>query len=223
MEKFGTIVSLGYNCYPAMYYNKKTKENVQFFSNIAIPAWALVKMLQDDFSAFYNKDDYVSMKIFSDSGIHFMTNKTYYARMSKGTPIDDNFLKILTEKKTAFVNNLKSTDPILFVRYEEPVSSDLPHFTGSRIIAPEYAESYKQNELFHLKTLSTYLQKTYPELKYHIMLIGNTLNPEMKLDYDAESKIFTIPNVAIGSDYEKVFDDIFANNDDFIIKQIGST
>uniref|UniRef100_A0A6C0C6R9 Papain-like cysteine peptidase n=1 Tax=viral metagenome TaxID=1070528 RepID=A0A6C0C6R9_9ZZZZ len=220
MEGFD-IVSLGYNCYPGMYSDKKNGANLQFFSNIAVPSWALVKMLENNFSAFNDKNDYVPMKIFSDSGIHFLTNKTYYARLAKGTIVNDDFLKKLNERKTAFIDILKSDKEVLFLRYEEPEKSDLPHFTGSRIVPNEYAEDYKQNEIYHLKLLSTYLQKTYPGLKYHIMFVGNSLNSETKLDYDAESKIITIPNANIGSNYEKVFDDIFANNATFIKEKIG--
>jgi uncharacterized protein YeeX (DUF496 family) len=52
------------------------------------------------------------------------------------------------------------------------------------------------------------------------MFIGNSINQEMKSDYDAESKIFIIPNANIGSNFEKVFDDIFETNARFIKERI---
>ena len=122
------------------------------------------------------------------------------------------------------MNQLQSDKKILFVRYEEPMESDIPKLSGKRIIYPEYVEKYQHDELYYLTDLSTYLQTTYPNLKFNIMFIGNSLNAETQLNYNKDSKIITIPNKNINTaNYEQVFDQIFAEHGEFINQNVNAT
>ena len=97
------------------------------------------------------------------------------------------------------------------------MASDIPKLSGNRIINADYESHYQQNELYHLANLSTYLQATYPNLKFHIMFIGNDLNPSVQLNYNVDSKIIVIPNQTITmANYEQVIDKIFADHGAFI-------
>jgi len=211
-----SIISLGHNCYPAIYSQKKTGDELQVFCDMAIPAWALLPIVRDNFIALHDKNDYVYMRIFENSGINYLTNKTYYTRMAKGTAIGTRFLERLNDKKEKFYDKLRSTDYVLFMRYEESQKSDLPHIIGKRIIYSQYAAQYERDEFDHLKDLSAYLQTTYPALRFNILFIGNSMNPERVLNYDMASKILTVPNVSLDGHFEQTLDKIFIDNEEIM-------
>lgn len=227
MNNFDCIVSLGYNCYPCMYNEKKTgvitKEN--FFDEIATPAWAINEILKKNFEGFFTKNNFDKMQLFEDSRFEFLTNRPYYIRLTQKYQMAqiESIFNLFKQRKNNFLGKLKSDKKILLIRYEEPMSADMPILGGKRIMREEYAEYYKQTELYQMQQLSNYLKATYPELNFNIMLIGNTLNPsEMNLDYDKDAKIFTIPNQDINlKNYETVFDKIFAEHGEFITKSLN--
>ena len=84
MNNFDLTISLGYNCYPCMYEEKKagviTKSN--FFDDIATPMWAIKELLINDFNGFFDASKYEKMKMFDGSNFEFLTNKQYYIRMT---------------------------------------------------------------------------------------------------------------------------------------------
>lgn len=221
MNNFDCIVSLGYNCYPCMYAEKKDGKikKEYFFDDIATPAWAIKELLENNFNGFFDKAEYEKIKLFDRSSYEFLTNKKYYIRFSQFFQISklDSLLNLFQKKKTNFMNKLQSEQKILFIRNEEPIVSDIPKLSGNRIIYDEYASRYQHKELYHLAILSTYLQTTYPNLNFHIMFIANDLNQPIQLNYDSVSKIFTIPNKIITTaNYEQVIDQIFIDHETFI-------
>ena len=84
MNNFDCIVSLGYNCYPCMYAEKKNGEirKDSFFDDIATPAWAIKELLANDFVGFFDKSKYEKMQMFDRSTQEFVTNKQNYIRIS---------------------------------------------------------------------------------------------------------------------------------------------
>jgi hypothetical protein len=216
MNNFDCTVSLGYNCYPKLFENGIRD---CFFDDIATPAWAIKELLINNFSGFFDKSKYNKMQIFDKSNTEFLTNTKYYIRFTNSYQINnlDPMFNLFNKKKTSFLNKLNSDKKILFIRYEEPIMSDHPSVCGNRIIYPEYDAYYKQNELYHMRQLSLYLRTTYPNLKFHIMLIGNSLNPDIQLNYDNRFNIFTIPNKSIDTkNYKQVIDQIFIDHENFI-------
>lgn len=216
MNNFDCTVSLGYNCYPNLFENGKRD---CFFDDIATPAWAIKQLLINNFNGFYTRSNYDRIQIFDASKFECLTNTKYYLRFTNSYQINklDSLFTTFKNKQARFMNKLTSDKKILFIRYEEPIVSDTPRFSGNRIIYSDYTTYYQQNELYYMNDLSTYLKTTYPNLNFHIMFIGNSLNPPVQLGYDNNSKIFTIPNMSIDTaNYKEVIGQIFIDHGDFI-------
>lgn len=216
MDNFDCTVSLGYNCYPKLFENGVRD---CFFDDIATPAWAIKELLINNFSGFFDKSKYDKMQIFDESNSEFLTNTKYYIRFTNSYQISqlDSMFNLFKKKKTCFLDKLNSDKKILFIRYEEPLKSDYHRIPGNRIIYPEYATQYQQNELYHMRQLSLYLKEIYPNLKFNIMLIGNSLNSDIQLLYDNRFNIFTIPNKSINTaNYKQVMSQIFIDHENFI-------
>lgn len=230
MNNFDHIVSLGYNCFPCMYCKCKDKKHctISLFDDIATPAWAIKELLINNFNGLFNERYYVPMYLFDNANRKFLTNVKYYMRFTNKYPQGaiKQVVKILENKKDVFMNYLKSTDKILFVRYEEPLFNDIPNLCDvgdKRIIYPAYRSYYANNEIFHLEQLSDYIQTTYPTLDFHIMFIGNAMNPSVPLGYDNNTKIFTLPNQSINlENYQNVFDLLFGTYEQFIIDSLAT-
>lgn len=216
MENFEEVISLGYNCYPRMYVNfiKSRNEKKNFFDNIATPAWAIQKLLENDFDGFFDKTKYNKIKIFNDSSIEYLVNDPYYIRFNNYSKFENlnDLINVFKRKKNAFLEILNSNKKILFIRYEEPMTSDIAALGTTRIIYDQYKEYYNYNELYHMRELSKYLKQTYPTLDFHIMLIGNAMNTKIESQYDKENKIFVISNEQVNQrNYKDVFGKIFDN------------
>lgn len=227
MNNFDCVVSLGYNCYPCLYTIKKKYciTGNSFFDDIATPAWAIKELLANNFSGFFAKENYEKMKVFDGSNYTFLTNTQYYIRLDQKYPENrlDGFISTFKIKKNKFLEKLQSSQKILFIRYEEPMISDLSKLPGNRIIHNQYSTYYQNNELYHLEQLSNYLQTTYPNLKFNIMFIGNTMNSPVTLNYNNATKIFTIPNKTINiTNYEQVIDQIFTDHSQYMTDQLNA-
>ncbi len=227
MNNFDYVVSLGYNCYPCLYTMKKNGAiGNSFFDDIATPAWAIKELLSNNFSGFFAKENFEKMKMFDGSNYTFLTNNRYYIRLDQKYPENrlDDFISVSRTRKNNFLEKLQSTKKILFIRYEEPLVSDIPKLSGNRIIYSQYSTYYQNNELYHLGQLSNYLQTTYPNLKFNIMFIGNSMNTPVTLDYNSATKIYTIPNKTINmTNYEQIIDQIFTDYRQIITNNMNSS
>lgn len=228
MNNFDCTISLGYNCYPCMQDEKKKGiiSKNYFFDDIATPAWAIKELLVNDFNGFFDASQYEKIKLFDGSNYEFLTNKQYYMRFTSQYQINklNSAFDMFRRRKLNFVNSFQSGNKVLFIRYEEPMVSDIPKIAGNRIIYPEYAEKYSKNELDHLAELSTYLQTTYPAFNFNIMFIGNSQSANYELAYNKDSKIFTIPNKNITTgNYDQVFNQIFSEHGAFIYSSLNPT
>lgn len=226
MEIFDKVVSLGYNCYPRMYVNfcEKKADKTCFFDDIATPAWAIQQLLENDFNGFFDQSKYVKKRIFNDSELEFLMNERYYIRFDNKYNINalDNLFNTFQSKKDKLLQLLNSTQKILFIRYEEPTTNNIPRLGTTRIIYDEYASYYSHNELYYMQQLSSYLQTTYPNLDFHILFIGNSMNSTVQLSYDENSKIFTIPNQDIGRDnHRRTLNQLFNDYCGFIRTNCG--
>jgi len=221
MNNFDYIVTLGHNCIPSLYAFAKKKfiEN-PLFDHVWTPAWAIKELLVNKFDGFFDKTKYEYMQAVEGSPLKFPTNKQYFIKFYPDDPIKnfDDFVHTFRIKKNIFYEDiLKSNKKILFLRYEEPIENPSHKLTGKGIMSDEHAVYYQNNEIYHMTELSYYLQATYPNLHFHIMLIGNPTTPAMELNYDPISQLFTIPNEHLDfANYEKVLDKIFTEHETFI-------
>ena len=230
MNNFDRIVSLGYNCFPCMYCKCKDKEHrtTSLFDDVATPAWAIKELLVNDFDGLFDENKFVQMYLFDNANRKFLTNVKYYIRYTNKYPQGaiKQVVKMLENKKNVFMNYLISNEKILFIRYEEPVSNDIPNLCDigdKRIIYPAYRSYYANNEIYHLEQLSSYIQTTYPNLDFHIMFIGNAMNSSVPLGYDNKTKLFTFPNQAFNMEnYQSIFDLLFDTYGQFITDSIAN-
>jgi len=227
MDNFDIIISLGFNCYSRMYINvkKNITTNDYFFDDIGTPLWAIKELLVNNFDGYFNTTNYKKIKIFEDSRYDIMVNIPYCIRFDNTYSMSllQHLFDIFQQKKTKLLDLLSSSQKVLFIRYEEPLTSDIPKLGGKRIIYDPYKTYYQNNELYHLKELSTYLQSTYPNLKAYYMFIGNSMNDPVTLNYDLTSKIFTIPNKGINmQNYRQIFDQIFTDYGQYITDNVNN-
>ncbi|ARF12567.1 putative papain-like cysteine protease [Klosneuvirus KNV1] len=227
MDNFDIIISLGVNCYPRIYINdkKNIKTTEYFFDDIGTPLWAVKELLVNNFDGYFDTNNYKKIKIFEDSRYDIMVNTKYYIRYDNAYPISmlQHLFDIFQSKKTKFIDLLTSSQKVLFIRYEEPLISDIPKLGGKRIIYDSYKTYYQHNELYHLKELSTYLQTTYPNLRAYFMLVGNAMNEPITLNYDLNLKIFTIPNKSINmQNYKQIFEQIFTDYGQYITDNVNN-
>lgn len=221
MNNFDYIVSLGHSCIPSLYAFTKNKliPNT-FFDHMWTSAWAIEQLLRNDFDGFFDKNEYEYLRPVDGSDMKFPTNKKYSIKFYPEDPIKnfDSFSESALIKKNAFINDiLNSNKRILFLRHEEPIINPSQKLPGKAII-PEHCKCYyENNEIYYMTSLSNYLQTTYPNLQFYIMLVGNHTTPPMELSYTPSAKLFTIPNENIDyANYVGVFDKIFNDNDTFI-------
>jgi hypothetical protein len=125
-EKY-EIVSFGYSCYPKLFIDKIIKKETQFFDWIGSSTWSIIKLLENNFSNFINKENYYYLKkIFKPHNHEFLIyNKEYYIRFIhdgdflKNTEEWKNFIDKYTRRIDRFNDLLKSEKNLLFFYLEE--------------------------------------------------------------------------------------------------------
>ena len=104
MEIFDKAISIGYNCYPRMYINffDKKYDKTCFFDDVATPAWAIQRLLENNFDGFFDKTQYNKKQIFNDSTYEFLVNNPYYIRFDSNYNIDtlDDLFDVFQKKNT---------------------------------------------------------------------------------------------------------------------------
>jgi hypothetical protein len=153
------------------------------FDRLATPMWAVKELIENDFDDFLVNLE--THKLFDQSDKEYVVDMKYYTRMSVKSQKMIEKLKEATERR---INRLKNvleneTEPVLFVRYEEPNSyEDL----GKRIELPEFNEKYSIKEIDYLTDLSKTLKSKYPNLKFKILYFTSQQN------IDSENNIISI-------------------------------
>ena len=206
MQKYNNIVSLGYICnINALKNHLKGESHSMVFDNIATPMWAINELVISDFKDFMLEENIQKKKLFTDSDEEFWIDSKYYTRfLFLGN--HERFKKSIQKRITNFKNTFNQSDPILFIRYEEPIMYD---DRGERIIFPEYKNKYEKSELEYLKELSKHIKSTYPQLNFKILFLSSSDN-----FIDEENKIIGVKaeghdyrNKHIGKNMAKILDE----------------
>lgn len=147
------LVSLGHSCYPKMFIEKICSKETFFFDWIGSSTWAIIKLLESNFTHFFNITNYFYLnKIFKPCDRHFLIyNKQYFIKFIH----DSNFLKNnnewnnfknkYTRRIHRFNNLLQSNKQILFFYLEE-------NLFRYDVLYPEIKQFYPNNkEHYHIE------------------------------------------------------------------------
>jgi len=148
-------------------------QETHFFDYIGSSMWAVCELIENDFAHIDDISEYQSMQVTTKETL--ITNNRYYLRFKHDfTAIEHETgvietLPVCIEKykrrAERFQNLLRSSEKILFIRFEEE--------TTDRIFLPQDNEKRKP-EVEHLKDLSDLLSRKYPQLEAKFMLVEST-------------------------------------------------
>lgn len=176
MENYDNIIPIGYICnITKMLKNTNNRKTAYPFDSMAIPAWAVEELIDNDFTDLLDPSNMDRIPLFEGSTKEYVVDKEYYIRLPLREPIGYKFDKYkagLTVKTNRLLEKLQSTtESTLFVRVQEPNNyTDL----GDRIILPAHSDKYANDELFYLRKLSATLKSKYPSLTFKILFMNTT-------------------------------------------------
>ena len=188
IDKFDSVISLGYNCYGKMYLNLKSiNQETQFFDYIGTSAWSIIELLEKNFDGFFDKENYKLVNLMKHGDDQYIViNSLYFIRCKhefkkslnqKFTPdnvfekkIDENelytFLETMKRRKERFMNLFSEDNKsILFIRYEEDP-------TG-RLDFPEYEDKLNIPYMENLIKLLEILKKINPTKRIVILDVSH--------------------------------------------------
>jgi len=137
------LISLGYNCYFKLYLNTiKINQETHLFDYIGTSMWTILEILFNNIN-FLDKKDFELLTIENQIT---PSNSKYYIRFRHDLNCKlSNFKKMKTKylrRHTRFINMLNSSDPIIFFRIQESMST--------RVILPQHKDFYEKNELEYI-------------------------------------------------------------------------
>ena len=179
MDIFDNYIPIGYVCsVPSFLNNSKKRATSYVFDRVGTPMWAISDLFANNFDGFMNKDNFKLLKLFDNSDKQYLIDSKYYVRLfnnSVGSAENvDGYVSGMNKRKDMLLKKLESCnvengETVLFIRAEEPNSyEDL----GKRIIFPEYADKYKNDEYFYAVEFSKTIKKNYPLLRFSILLMS---------------------------------------------------
>lgn len=181
MENYDQFVSLGYVCNVSALIKKlEKKQKTMVFDHVAVPMWAVLDLIKNDFTTLMEEDQMKIQKVFDDCDREYYLDVKNYLRL----PFKFQYERIKPKMDMASKNLMdvvKGKNSVLFVRFEEPTSyPDL----GQRILTEEQKTKYQTQELDYLKQLSDHLMANNPDLVFKILFINfesNFTDPDHKI------------------------------------------
>jgi ribosomal protein S17E len=228
LQKFDNVSSLGYNCFPKIYFtSKKINQETHFFDYIGTSVWSIIELFKNDFEGMFDHENYKIMNIMkTGDNQQLVVNDKYFIRckhdfkktLLKPCEIDNTELNTFIEKmkrrKERLMNMLLDNKSLIFIRYEEDRSG--------RHIIEEYEPRYETSYIDNLKILSKLFRKINPLKKIIIMNISH-LND--KTEYIEEYGIIKIrmdKKIECWSRASIDFEKTFTNEKDFFEKIVCS-
>jgi hypothetical protein len=188
MEHFDDVISIGYICNVSMLLGT-TLKNTYVFDRTATPMWAVNQLIKNNFQDFMLKDNIKSKKLFTNTENMYAVDEKYYIRLIMKLPLSEEryqkFYNNISAAKDRFLEKLSSKGHVLFIRCKEPYSYK---DDGDRILTPDHAKKYQQNESEYVKGFTKMIRNRYPDLKFSVLY----LNGE-KTTVNYENHIITIP------------------------------
>lgn len=137
-------------------------------------------MFERDFEGLCDPAQYKPTDI-TEGGKPMMTHHTYYVRCPHDLPHNrrPSALATCMEKYQRRVQRLRdvlnncslSGKKVLFMRFEE---------STNRIIHERHKQNYepgRHDEIYHTKRFCDIVEKLYPKLNFHVLVISNDLDP----------------------------------------------
>ena len=181
LKKF-KVLSLGYNCSIKLFLKQiGIEQETHFFDYIGSSMWAINELIENNFEDSLNLKYFKKMKILEEKE-SIITNSKYYLRflhdfklcakkvnskafLGNTDTITKEFISKYTRRIERLINIFNGSQPIIFLRIEEPVN---------RIKYPQYADKFNNNELSYIINFSTLLKLKYSSLKFGIIFLSTT-------------------------------------------------
>ncbi len=214
------IISLGHNCGPKKYIDKKVAEKEHLvFDYIGTSMWSINELFQNDFVDLFNKEDYIHMQIFDGEESNYLSNSKYYVRFMHDLLLKTNSEKtfeLFEEKYKRRIQRLyeflNTHSKIIFIRYEETYKN--------RIRYDRYACKLEKLEHEYLDEFVNIIKKKFPNLDPKIIYVRSHDTTETTTSSNKNILTLKLETELNWNNVDIVLEDLFIKNYDSIKKLI---
>lgn len=165
------LISIGYNCYPALVINKIKDEPRNLFDWMGSSLWGIKKLIEDDFPIITNKEDlciYEYDWYSKNKKLYIPTNKKYFIRffhdfnksLNKLPNITEEFKVKIIRRSIRTQKVLKDKKPLLLFHLEDVRNRTNYTMEGHEIYYPDINNNKRYIEEYSKKSLNDAISLT---------------------------------------------------------------